>query len=154
MHTENVIVMKAPFERVFETAADLTRWPAILPHYRWIRFLEQSPTRTVVRMAARRSMIPIQWTSELTVDRIRMEIRFHHLRAFTKGMDVVWTFKPTADGLEVRITHDLQSKIPIIGRLIAEKIIGRFFVHYVANKTLTSMKQYLETLHENPAVRI
>lgn len=151
MHTENSIIVSAPLERIFETAADLSLWPVILPHYRWIRFIERSPYRNVVRMAARRKCppfrragIPVQWTSEQEIDREKMEIRFHHLKAFTKGMRVAWTFTQIDDGVEVRIKHDLKPTIPIIGKFVTEKIIGEFFIGYIANQTLTHMKKYVE----------
>lgn len=145
MHAENSIIMKAPLEKVFETAADLSLWPKILPHYRWIRFLEQSPARNVVIMAARRKWIPVQWTSEQEIDRERKEVRFHHLKAFTKGMRVVWTFTPIADGIDVKIHHELKSTIPVLGAFIAEKIIGEFFIRFIANQTLDHMKRYVES---------
>ena len=87
--------MCAPKKSIFETAANLELWPKILPHYRYIRYLERSPDRNVVVMAATRSGIPISWTSEQIIDRERLEIRFHHLKAFTRGMRVVWTFEET-----------------------------------------------------------
>ena len=80
--------MRAPKKSIFETAANLELWPKILPHYRYIRYLERSPDRNVVVMAATRSGIPISWTSEQIIDRGRLEVRFHHLKAFTKGMRV------------------------------------------------------------------
>jgi ribosome-associated toxin RatA of RatAB toxin-antitoxin module len=151
MHTKTSIIMHAPLEKIFETAANLSLWPVILPHYRWITFIERSPHRNVVKMAAwrkcppfRRSGIPVQWTSEQEVDREKMEVRFHHLKAFTKGMRVVWSFTQTSNGVEVRIKHDLKPTIPIIGKFVAEKIIGKFFIGYVANETLTNMKKYVE----------
>jgi ribosome-associated toxin RatA of RatAB toxin-antitoxin module len=144
MHTENSIIMKAPLEKIFETAADLSLWPKILPHYRWVRYLEKSPTRNVVRMAARRKWIPVQWTSVQEIDRAKQEVRFHHLRAFTKGMRVVWTFTQTGDRVLVRIQHDLRPTIPLVGNFVAERVIGKFFVSYVANQTLIHMKRYLE----------
>src|ERR1041384_8661046 len=93
MHKTNSILMRAPKMSIFETAADLELWPKILPHYRYIRFLERSPNRNVVVMAAKRSAIPISWTSEQIIDREKTEVHFHHLKAFTKGMRVVWTFE-------------------------------------------------------------
>lgn len=148
MHTENSIVMSAPADIVFHTASNLELWPKILSHYRWVRFLRRTPSGGVVAMAARRSGIPIQWTSELTVDREKLEIHFHHLKAFTRGMHVVWTLHPNPEGTEVRIHHDLTPRIPIIGRFIAERIIGDFFITHVANQTLRQMKHYVETLNE------
>ena len=143
MKTTNSIIMQAPRELIFETAADLELWPRILPHYRYIRYLERGPDRNVVEMAAVRSGIPISWTSEEVIDRERMEVRFHHLKAFTRGMDVVWTFTETPAGVLVEINHDMRFRIPALAP-IAEPIIGSFFIHHVANQTLHAMKTHLE----------
>src|SRR6202049_834018 len=93
MHKTNSIVMRAPKMSIFETAANLELWPKILPHYRYIRYLERSVDRNLVVMAATRSGIPVTWTSEQIIDREKLEVRFHHLKAWTKGMRVVWTFQ-------------------------------------------------------------
>ena len=143
MQTGNSIIMHAPRELIFETAADLAQWPRILPHYRYIRFLEQRPGRSIVEMAALRSGIPISWTSEFVVDRERMELRFLHLKAFTRGMRVVWTFKETPAGVLVEIMHALRFRLPALAP-IAEPIIGGFFIHHVANQTLRAMKTHVE----------
>ena len=143
MHTANSIIIHAPLDRIFETAADLALWPKILPHYRYIRFYEKRPGRSVVKMAATRSGIPIAWTSEQIVDRERGEVRFTHLKAWTKGMVVVWTFKETPAGVLVEILHDLEFRWPLLAP-VAERIIGGFFIRNIANKTLMRMKEVLE----------
>jgi ribosome-associated toxin RatA of RatAB toxin-antitoxin module len=129
---------------IFEAAANLELWPRILPHYRYIRYLERSPNRNVVVMAATRSGIPVSWTSEQIIDRQRIEVRFRHLKAFTKGMRVVWTFQEVPTGVLVEIEHDFAFRAKILAP-IADKIIGDFFIHHVANKTLRYMKSYVET---------
>ena len=129
---------------IFETAANLELWPKILPHYRYIRYLERSPKRNIVVMAARRGPLPISWTSEQVIDRERVEVQFHHLKAFTKGMDVVWTFNDMAEGVQVEIIHNMRFRIPLLAPL-AEPIIGNLFIHPVASKTLRCMKAYLES---------
>jgi ribosome-associated toxin RatA of RatAB toxin-antitoxin module len=143
MRKINSIIMHAPKRTIFETAANLELWPEILPHYRYIHYLERSPDRNVVVMAATRSGIPISWTSEQIIDRDRLEIHFHHLKAFTKGMRVVWTFQDAPAGVLVEIKHDLAFRVNFLS-LIADKIIGDFFIHSVANKTLRCMKSYVE----------
>lgn len=143
MYTGNSIVICAPKMEIFETAANLELWPKILPHYRYIRYLERGATRNIVVMAAVRSGIPISWTSEQVIDRENLEVRFHHLKAFTKGMDVVWTFTDTADGVLVQIIHDLQFRVRALAP-VADQVIGNFFIHYVAAQTLQHMKTHLE----------
>lgn len=144
MTSVNSIVMHAPVDSVFETAADLSRWPDILPHYRWVSYIEKSPSRNVVKMAAKRGWIPISWTSEQVIDRDKREVHFHHLKSFTRGMHVVWTFKTDENAVHVQIRHDLTPNIPLVGAFIADRIIGRFFVHYIANQTLRHMKLHIE----------
>jgi len=148
MHKTNSIIMRAPRMSIFETAANLELWPKILPHYRYIRFLERSPNRNVVVMAATRSGIPIAWTSEEIIDRENVEVRFNHLKAFTKGMRVVWTFEEMPDGVLVKISHDLRFRIPALAAIV-DLIIGDFFIRNVANKTLRCMKAYLESPTKN-----
>src|SRR4051794_13298919 len=143
MRKTNSIVMHAPRPLIFETAANLELWPRILPHYRYIHYLERGPDRNLVVMAATRSGIPIKWTSIEEIDRERMEVRFSHQKAFTKGMDVVWTFTEIPDGVLVEIHHQMKFRVPSLAPL-AEPIIGDFFIHHVANKTLRCMKTYVE----------
>ena len=143
MHKANSIIISAPRMTVFETASNLELWPQILPHYRYIRYVEHSPSRNIVVMAATRSGIPISWTSEQIIDRDRVEVRFRHLKAFTKGMRVVWTFQEVPAGVLVEIKHDLAFRVRILAP-IADKLIGDFFIHHVANQTLRCMKSYVE----------
>jgi ribosome-associated toxin RatA of RatAB toxin-antitoxin module len=143
VHTGNSILMRAPREAIFETAADLARWPDFLPHYRYVRYYERSPGRNVVKMGAVRSGIPISWVAEQRIERERCEVRFHHLEAFTKGMEVVWTFEDTPEGVRVSIAHDLAFRLPALAPL-AERIIGGFFIGHVAARTLECMKRHIE----------
>ena len=136
MHTTSSIVMRVPKERIFETAADLSRWPEFLPHYRYIHYYEKSPARNIVKMAATRSGIPIAWTSEEIIDRDKLEVRFRHLKAFTKGMEVVWKFSETEEGVLVEIVHGSGA-----GVLAHHE---EFFIENIANKTLRCMKEHLE----------
>jgi ribosome-associated toxin RatA of RatAB toxin-antitoxin module len=144
MHKTNSIIMHAPRSKIFDTAANLELWPRILPHYRYVHYLERGPTRNVVIMAARRSGIPVSWTSEQIIDHEKLEIRFHHLKAFTRGMRVVWTFTETPAGVLVEIVHDLSFRFGVLAP-VAEAMIGNFFIHHIASRTLRCMKAYVES---------
>ena len=143
MHTVNSIVIRAPKEAIFEAAANLKEWPSILPHYRAISYYERGARRNNVKMEATRSGIPVSWRSEQEIDREACEVRFRHLRGWTKGMFVVWRFTEREDGVFVEIIHELKFRVPILS-VVAEKIIGDFFVKHIADQTLAGMKRHLE----------
>ena len=58
-------------------------------------------------------------------------------------MRVVWTFSDTRDGVLVTISHDLRFRIPALAPIV-DPIVGDFFIHNVASKTLRCMKSYVE----------
>jgi uncharacterized membrane protein len=130
MNCETSILIRAPLDTIFATTANLDNWPKLLPHYRWIRRLDAH----TVQMAAQRGWLPIQWTSRFEAR--DGELHFHHLRAFTRGMDVKWTFTQTPDGVLVRISHELD-------RWYAG-LLARYFIHPVASRTLAAFKRHLE----------
>jgi ribosome-associated toxin RatA of RatAB toxin-antitoxin module len=143
MNTQSTIVIRAPKRVIFDTVHELSRWPKLLPHYRYIDYLERGRDRNVVKMAAVRDGIPISWVSEQIIDRDRLEIRFVHLQAFTKGMAVVWSFEEKPEGTLVRIVHALRFRVPLLAP-IAEPIIGGLFIENIANKTLRTFKTHIE----------
>jgi ribosome-associated toxin RatA of RatAB toxin-antitoxin module len=150
MHTSNNILIRAPRDRVFEVTTDLERWPQILPHYRYVKFYEKNPERSRVKMAAMRGKLPISWESDHIIDRVKIEQRFVHLKAWTKGMEVIWKYEEREDGVLVSIIHDLVFRVKPLSPLV-EPIIGGQFVAPVANKTLAVFKEYLEN-EDQPVV--
>lgn len=136
MHCENSIVIRAPLDEIFRVTSDLEAWPRVLPHYRWIRVLERHGSALIVNMAARRGALPIRWTSRFEADAGAKELRFHHLKAFTKGMDVKWTYTPTGEGVRVCISHELNRWYG--------NILARYFIRPVASRTLATFKSHLE----------
>ena len=143
VRTENSIVIRAPLDRIFQVTSDLSLWPTVLPHYRWIRVMKSGDDGLIVKMAARRGWLPIQWTSRFQVDSNTPALRFEHLKAFTRGMKVHWTYSATPDGVVVKISHDLD-RTSALGRWFAHYVLGEMFIRPVATRTLSRFKQYLE----------
>jgi ribosome-associated toxin RatA of RatAB toxin-antitoxin module len=144
MTTSNAIVMRATPQAIFALASATERWPELLPHYRYVRVLRDDGARRLVEMAAWRDRIPIRWTAEQSNDPARPHIRFKHVAGWTRGMDVEWIFTPVAEGTEVRIEHRLAFQFPIAADWLGRHVVGDYFVHDVATKTLATMKRLVE----------
>jgi coenzyme Q-binding protein COQ10 len=152
MRTVDQVHIRAPLERVYDAAAAVERWPAILSHYRWVRRLEGS----LVEMAAWRPFGPLRyptwWVSEMTLDRAAGEIRYRHVRGITRGMKVTWRMvevgggdRGREGGVDVEIVHTWDGPAwPLIGRLAADLVIGPVFIHGIASRTLAGIKTEVE----------
>lgn len=124
---------------------ELARWPERLPHYRFVRITGKDERgREIAEMSARRGPLPITWLSAYRDDPATLELHFEHLRAWTKGMRVVWTLTPTRDGTRVEIVHDLKFRVPLLAWLV-EPIITHGFIEPIAGKTLATFKSLLES---------
>jgi ribosome-associated toxin RatA of RatAB toxin-antitoxin module len=149
MRTIDQAQIAGSVEAVFRRAADVERWPEILPHYRWVRMLERRPGGGIVEMAAWRPFGPLNWptwwVSEMWVHPERHLVRYRHIRGITTGMDVVWTVRPGVQGAEATIVHEWQGPPwPLIRRPAAVWVIGPVFVHGIASRTLAGIKQAVE----------
>ena len=148
MRTVDRIRVHAPFVRVFAAASSVARWPSILPHYRWVRLLDDH----LVEMAAWRPFggglinYPTWWVSEMTIDRPAGEIRYRHVRGITRGMEVVWRLVEAGEGfVDIEVVHTWDGPMwPLIGRLAADFVIGPVFIHGIASRTLAGIKRHAE----------
>lgn len=152
MRTVDRLAMRAPPERVFEAASNVEQWPALLPHYRWVRMLERRTGGGVVEMAAWRPFGPVRyptwWVSEMWTDPAARTVRYRHIRGITAGMDVEWSIKPTTEGSDVTIVHEWNGPgWPLVGRPAAELVIGPVFIHGIASRTLAGIRRVVERPH-------
>ena len=149
MRTSNVINIQGPLHVIYNTAADLERWPDFLSHYRYNRYLSKMPKGGIIKMSAVRTIIPTTWVSEYKIDTEKCQLYFRHLKSAlnaTRGMVVVWTFEETPEGIRVEITHDLDLHWPLIGGFVGKHIVGHFFIHHIASHTLAGLKRKVESM--------
>ena len=149
MRTVDVRMIGAPIAAVFQAASDVERWPAILPHYRYVRMRERHSGGGVVEMSANRPFGPLNWstwwTSEMWVEPARHEIRYRHIEGITRGMDVMWRLVPQGGRTDVSIVHEWAGPDwPIIRWPAANWVIGPVFVHGIASRTLAGIARALE----------
>ena len=62
-------------------------------------------------------------------------------------IDVGIDASDTPEGVRVEITHDLDLRWPLIGGFVAKYIVGLFFIHHIATKTLAGLKRKVESMH-------
>jgi hypothetical protein len=150
MRTANTVLMRGELDHIVDLAVATERWPEILPHYRWVTVLEGGGDHKAVEMAARRGRFPLKWRARQDVERDGPSpvIRFHHIGGVTKGMDVAWTFAPGPDGVAVTIDHDFAPPWPVVGGVVADRIIGPHFVEAIAGRTLNTIKGIVENRDE------
>jgi ribosome-associated toxin RatA of RatAB toxin-antitoxin module len=149
MTTVDERLVRAPLGRIFALAADVERWPALLPHYRYVRFLEhRGDGGGIVEMSAYRPFglvhWPTWWRSTMRVRRPGgtepASIRFTHVSGVTRGMDVEWSFREVGTETHVRIVHVWDGpSIPVVGAAVATLVIGPVFVHGIASRTLAGL---------------
>ena len=154
MTTVDEQLVHAPLEQIFRLAAEVERWPALLPHYRYVRFIERrSDGGGIVEMSASRPFgvvrWPTWWKSRMQVHPpagpVPPAIRFTHIEGVTKGMEVEWGFQRVPNGTHVRIVHVWEgpgwSKA---GESAATLVIGPVFVHGIASRTLAGLAAHAE----------
>jgi hypothetical protein len=155
----------APPGICFEVAADVERWPHILPHYLRVEFRAKRGFGTgIVEMAANRDFAgpvyyPTWWLSDMHVDAAEPAVYYTHVGGITRGMIVKWSFEardsqdsrdahdsrgaqPEASSqhTHVRITHTWDGPPwPLVGRFLWEHVIARQFVSFIATRTLAGV---------------
>src|SRR5688572_10198065 len=145
MRSELHLHMRAPVDRIFGLAADVERWPRILPHYRYVRRLPDPDGERRFAMGARRGLIPVSWEAIQRPMPEQRSIEFLHTGGVTKGMWVAWRFEPADGGTDVSIEHRLELRWPILGRFAADRVIGPHFIEAIAGRTLRRIRQLSET---------
>ncbi|UVI27711.1 SRPBCC family protein [Paenibacillus spongiae] len=155
MRTYNEIDLQCSPEDAFRFARMVDRWPQHLQHYRKVRFIEgNSGEGGLVEMAAYRRFDkvswPVWWMSEMEVDAQLLRIRYRHVKGITRGMQVEWKLEPASSGMtKVSIVHEWEQ--PQVGRIVAARVIGPVFVHFIADQTLQGLKQAAERQREAAA---
>jgi hypothetical protein len=136
--------VRAPYERIFDLAAEIERWPEILPHYRYVRRLPAADGVRHFAMGARRGPIPVRWAAIQRPLPEERRIEFTHTGGVTRGMEVAWRFAPADEGWDVSIEHHLVLAWPLIGSVAAERVVGPQFIDAIAGRTLRTIKGLAE----------
>ena len=159
METVDEGLVRAPVEDVFAIVRNVEHWPALLAHYRFVRFRSRSSDGGgIVEMSANRPFgifnWPTWWLSEMAVDARNHSVRFRHIGGVTKEMDVEWGLTSVDGGTHVRLVHVWDGpRWPLIGVFAATTIIGPVFIHGIASRTLAGLSRHAELQTRTPESR-
>ena len=144
-------LVKAPPRICFDVAADVERWPEILPHYRWVRFQEKRGfAEGIVEMAAWRPFplglrYPAWWRSEMWSAPDEPAVYYRHIAGITRGMDVKWELNARGGDTFIRLFHTWDGPAwPLIRGIAADWVIGPHFVSAIAQRTLAGVAREAE----------
>jgi hypothetical protein len=146
MKTLNQALIRAPLGAVYAAALHVVEWPKFLPHYRWVKILEPGKGGSRVEMAASRDGFPCLWQAQQVPYPRQHKIYFRHTRStWSQGMEVWWILKALPGGAtEVTISHDMPPAGNPFASWFRQRVVGDFFVHDIADKTLKGFKLHLE----------
>ena len=145
MHTETAVRIRGSADAAFHYASRVECWPYRIPHNRGVRIVDARGPVRVIEMKARRGPVPVWWWARQVCLPEQRRIRYTHVRGVTRGMEVEWTLRPEPPGdVVITVVHDLDLRWPLLGRVVAKRIIGPLFVEPIAGRTLARIKELVE----------
>jgi hypothetical protein len=148
MNTVNTVTIRGDLAVIYGHAANVERWPTILPHYRSVHILEAGVGHRLVSMACVRPFgfvrWPCRWRARQDLLPEEGRILYSHLSGPAIGMKVEWTLREKPEGVETSIRHELSPKGNPLSRFYCDRILGSIFVQSIAGQTLATIKRLVE----------
>ncbi|ASW55184.1 SRPBCC family protein [Plantactinospora sp. KBS50] len=126
-HTDNSVVIAAPFELVWELTNDVPGWPTLFTEYASAEVLRRSGDTVLFRL----TMVPDEagvawsWVSERTADRDRREVRAHRVETGPfEYMRIHWSYAEVPEGTRMTWVQDfaMRPDAPVTDAQMTERI--------------------------------
>jgi aromatase len=126
-HTENAIVIDAPFDLVWDITNDVAGWPDLFTEYATAEILDRSGDTVRFRL----TMHPDEngkvwsWVSERTADRTTRTVQAHRVETGPfEYMNIEWRYEPVAGGTRMHWMQDFRMKpqAPVNDAQMTERI--------------------------------
>ncbi|MDN3353351.1 SRPBCC family protein [Actinomadura sp. DC4] len=112
-HTENAIVIDAPFDLVWDMTNDVPSWVTLFSEYAEATVLERAGDTVRFRLAMHpdENGIVWSWVSERTPDRAGQVVNARRVETGPfEYMNIHWAYREVEDGVEMRWTQDFHMK--------------------------------------------
>jgi hypothetical protein len=143
------IRIHAPAELVYRLAAEIELWPAFVHNVRVARVLRRSPTDQrlrVISIRGWRGWLPIGWRAVQRLEPETGRMTLRHLTPISAGTTAEWTITATLDGASTEITIVQRPilHLPLVGHLVAKRIVGPYIGRPFALSILRDIKHLAE----------
>lgn len=142
MYIESSVLVKSDKRKVFEVMADVEKWPEFLSLHRKQKILSISEKEgNIVNITLERGG-KIRWRLFITINNNDCSIISKQIQGPVKGLEARWRFEELPEGTKMTITHQLNYKIFLIGKLI--EIIAAKVIKKLTKNTLKAVKRRVE----------
>ncbi|CAM3819684.1 SRPBCC family protein [Nocardiopsis rhodophaea] len=111
--TNNAVVIDAPMDLVWEMTNDVESWPHLFSEYAEAEVLERRGQTLRIRLTLHPDPDGTvwSWVSERTPDKRTRTVRAHRVETGPfEYMNIVWTYREVAGGVEMRWMQDFAVK--------------------------------------------
>lgn len=112
-HTENEVVIDAPFDLVWDMTNDVANWPNLFTEYASAEILDEADGKVTFRL----SMHPDEngkvwsWVSERTPEKAARRVTARRVETGPfEYMNIEWTYSEVDDGVKMRWVQDFHMK--------------------------------------------
>jgi NAD(P)-dependent dehydrogenase (short-subunit alcohol dehydrogenase family)/ribosome-associated toxin RatA of RatAB toxin-antitoxin module len=156
-HTDNTVVIKAPFDLVWQMTNDVESWPWLFSEYASAEILERTgPTvRFRLTMHPDENGTSWSWVSERTPDRKTATVNARRVEPGPfEYMNIRWTYAPGPDGVRMRWEQDFQMRpdAPVNDEAMAARINENTVTQM--NRIKDLVERAAEGVTERPAARV
>lgn len=112
-HTENEVVIDAPFDLVWDMTNDVANWPNLFTEYAAAEILDEADGKVTFRL----SMHPDEngkvwsWVSERTPDKAARKVNARRVETGPfEYMNIEWTYSEVDGGVKMKWVQDFHMK--------------------------------------------
>jgi aromatase len=143
-HTDNAVVINAPMDIVWDMTNDVTTWPSLFSEYSAAEVLETRGDTVRFRLTMHPDPDGNQWSwvSERTTSVATRSVRARRVEpGWFDHMDILWSYRQTADGVEMRWIQDfaMRPDAPLSDATMTERL----------NRNTVIQQQRIKQLVEN-----
>lgn len=112
-HTENSVVIRAPFDLVWTVTNDVTGWPGLFTEYQSVEVLERhgDTVRFRLTMFPDENGVVWSWVSERTADRDRREVHAYRVETGPFAyMRIHWRYAEVPEGTRMTWIQDFEMR--------------------------------------------